>query len=320
MGTNVNLNLAKANKKDEFYTQRETVEHEIEAYLHHNPALFRNKTVLCPCDDPEWSSFTQYFVDNFTKLGLRRFISTSRAAHGTRGKILDYKNPSTPADWLHLEGDGDFRSPEITQLRDQADIVITNPPFSLFRDFMKWLFENPRLQFSIIGPLNSIGYRNIFPHILNNTLWLGATMHNGAYFSMPHHYVQPKGKDITKLGFARWLTNVEHDQQPAHMVLHTMEYNRKNNFRIASRPYAYHTYDNYDAIEVPFVSGIPSDYDGVMGIPFSFLDSYNPSQFRIVGTCIKNLDGGVHRKGQGRILTVDGIEVYRRLFIQRVGS
>jgi len=322
---NENLGNAKREKNDEFYTQYPDIEKEMNAYLEFNPDVFRNKTVLLPCDDPEWSNFTKYFAQRFQDLGLKKLISTSYAPNSKpkdipyqptlfeidspefdeektyeNGKIFTLTRDMTGDDainvddleWSYLEGDGDFRSEEITALRDEADIVITNPPFSLFRAILGWLV-NGKVEFSIIGNMNAITYKEVFPLIKENELWLGATG-NGTdmVFRVPAGYeVRESDRDkaarlgyigeYTRLGNSCWFSNIDHGRRHRPLSLMTQEENLK--FNKAVKDVGYQKYDNYDAIEVPRTDSIPSDYDGVMGVPISFLDKYNPDQFEIVG-------------------------------------
>ena len=325
---NTNLKAAKAAKNDEFYTQYHDIELEMNAYIAFNPDVFRDKTVLLPCDDPEWSNFTRYFAANFSTLGLRRLISTGYAPDSkkikegytaslfemespqfdptkmqTHGKIYILDHDVTgdgridieDLQWKYLEGDGDFRSEEVTRLRDEADIIITNPPFSLFREFLAWIMEAGK-KFAVIGNMNAITYKEVFPLIKDNKVWLGATGNgNDMVFGVPEGAkVDEKDKakaaklgyvgNYTRLGNSCWFTSLEHGRRHAFLPLMTMadnlRYSKHKELRGKS---AYDHYDNYDAIEVPFTDAIPSDYDGVMGVPISFLNKYCPEQFEILG-------------------------------------
>ena len=303
MATNTNLHGAKRAKKDEYYTQWDDIEKEMTAYLGYNPDVFRNKTILLPCDDPEWSNFTAFFALHFHDFGIKRLISTScapAASTSARGKVLvlDRANGTVNTkNWHYLRGDGDFRSAEVTQLRNAADMVITNPPFSLFREFLVWLIEGD-VAFSIIANSNAITYKEVFPLIKDNRLWLGATGNsNDMVFRVPAGakvrdsdrekaarlgYPSTPDALYTRLGNSCWFTNIQHGRRNEPLSLRTMADNLRFNKRIAGNPQAYTTYDNFDAIEVPATAGIPSDYMGVMGVPISFLDKYNPDQFEIV--------------------------------------
>lgn len=352
---NENLTNAKAAKNDEFYTQLPDIEKEMSAYLEYNPDVFRGKTVLLPCDDPEWSNFTKYFLMNFTALGLKKLISTAYAPDrkpvhlqttlfesdspkydpsktSSKGKIFTVSRDTITHDrldledleWQYMEGDGDFRSDEVSCLRDEADIVITNPPFSLFREFLAWIVEAGR-QFAIIGNMNAITYKEVFPLIKDNRTWLGATG-NGTdmVFGVPPGVpIKDSDKekaarlgykgDYTRLGNSCWFTNIEHGRRHRSLKLMTMEENlRYSRHQIIQEADDYSKYDNYDAIEVPFTDAIPSDYEGVMGVPISFLDKYNPDQFEIVG-----LDRYVSNNPRpGHRFHIGGRETYARILIK----
>ncbi len=320
---NTNLANAKTAKNDEFYTQYADIQKEINAYLDYDPNVFRGKTVLLPCDDPEWSNFTKFFAQNFELLGLNKLISTSYAPESkkykmpyqptlfetsqpyfdndkskTHGKIFVLERDVTgdnrinidDLQWQYLEGDGDFRSKEIRKLRDEADIIVTNPPFSLFREFIAWLMETEKL-FVIIGNMNAVTYKEIFPLIKNNKMWLGNGFQNGnAYFrvEVPRgsyaEGVFDESTNLVKFRNCCWFTNIEHGRRHQPLQLMTMAENFKHSKHkeIRGRKDYIH-YENYDAIEVPFTDAIPSDYDGAMGLPKSFLDKYCPEQFEIIG-------------------------------------
>jgi len=326
MANNI-LSNAKTAKNDEFYTQFNDIQKEINAYLDFDPNLFRGKTVLLPCDDPEWSNFTKYFAQNFKRFGLRKLISTSYATDSKKykadyqpslfevnspqyeyskttkyGKIFILTHDSTndgkidinDIEWNYLEGDGDFKSEEVKKLRDEADFIITNPPFSLFREFLNWIIEANK-KFVIIGNMNAITYKEVFPLIKENKLWLGATG-NGSdmVFGVPKgSEVDQKDKekaaklgyvgDYTRLGNSCWYTNIDHGRRHNPLSLMTMEDNIKYSRHKEIKGNSYQKYDNYDAIEIPFTDSIPSDYKGMMGVPISFLDKYDPEQFEIIG-------------------------------------
>ena len=289
MAGNVNLVAARAAKKDEFYTQWNDIENEMQAYLEYDPDVFRGKAVLLPCDDPEWSNFTKYFTERFEQLGLKKLISTSYAVDGGNGKVFVLEGENEPQ-WGYLAGDGDFRSDEVTKLRDAADIVVTNPPFSLFREFLAWLIEGD-VKYSIIGNMNAITYKEVFPLVKENKLWYGPSISSGNLeFRVPDSYqltsacqrVDEQGNKFVYVNGIRWFTNIEHGRCNEPLVLMTMDDNLIYGSKRV-REAAYPHYDNYDAIEVPETKGIPSDYDGIMGVPISFLDKYNPEQFEILG-------------------------------------
>ena len=320
---NTNLANAKNAKNDEFYTQYADIQKEINAYLDYNPNVFRDKTVLLPCDDPEWSNFTKFFAQNFELLGLKKLISTSFAPESkkykagymptlfetesplfdqvktqTHGKIftLDHDTNANgridinDLEWHYLEGDGDFRSKEIRQLRDEADIIVTNPPFSLFREFVAWIMDAGK-QFVIIGNMNAITYKEIFPLIMNNIIWLGNGFQNGnAYFRVVNEREYADGVYDAETGLVKfrnccWFTNIDHGRRHQPMKLMTMAENFKHSkHKELKELKEYIRYDNYDAIEVPFTDAIPDDYSGIMGVPTSFLDKYCPEQFEILGS------------------------------------
>lgn len=325
---NESLSKAKEAKNDEFYTQYQDIEKEISAYLEYNPDVFRGKTVLLPCDDPEWSNFTKYFAQNFEKFGLKRLVSTSYAPESKRYKygyqptLFETEAPHFDADkskthgkifildhdvtgdgkinvedlqWQYLEGDGDFRSKEICKLRDEADFIITNPPFSLFREFLAWIVEAKK-HFVIIGNMNAITYKEVIPLIKEDELWLGATgFVTDMVFGVPEGTIVKESDKLkaerlgyvgnyTRLGNSCWFTNLDHGRRHQPLALMTMadnlKFSRHKEIRGKS---AYIHYENYDAIEVPFTDAIPNDYEGIMGVPVSFLDKYCPEQFEIIG-------------------------------------
>ena len=312
---------AKSSKNDEFYTQYKDIEKELNAYLEYNPETFKNKTILLPCDDPEWSNFTRYFAQNFEKLGLKKLISTSYASDKkivkfgqislfemnspkfdetktkSHGKIFtltkDVNNSGKididDLDWDYLDGDGDFRSDEVKKLRDEADVIVTNPPFSLFREFFSWIMEADK-QFLIIGNINCLTYKEVFAKIKINKAWLGNGMGRWiSGFIVPDGYELygteariENGKRIVATNNCLWLTNIEHGRRHQPLELMTMQDNIKFSKHKDINGYEYQKYENYDAIEVPHTDSIPSNYDGVIGVPITFLDKYNPEQFEIV--------------------------------------
>lgn len=304
--TSRQLTKAKNNKNDEFYTQYNDIEKEMQSYLDHNPNIFKNKTILLPCDDPERSNFTKYFAQNFHHLQLKKLISTSIATQNAQGKIFTLTKDHNVHDfidtthfkWQYLQGDGDFRSDEIKVLRDEADIIITNPPFSLFREFLAWIIKADK-NFAIIGNMNAITYKDVFPLIQSNQLWLGATINSGdREFQIPKNYpltaagirIDDKGNQYVRVKGVRWFTNIEHGKRHQPLPLNTMANNLQSHKQINNKN-AYQKYDNYNAIEVPKTAAIPSDYQGVMGVPISFLDKYNPEQFKILGMDFYVKDG-----------------------------
>ena len=306
---NRNLNAAKRAKKDEFYTQLPDIERELRHYWPH----FRGKTVLCNCDDPYESNFFKYFALRFNQLGLRRLLCTCYNGSPVRGTELllhfdgEADEPKRQAYMVDihavpdLNGDGavdltdvrlllqndrntlsllqtgDFRSPECVALLQEADIVVTNPPFSLFREYVSQLMDYGK-RFLIIGPQNAITYKEIFPLIKDNKIWLGYGFNAGnAYFKVPDNKqtyaagVYDEEKKLVKFRNCHWYTNLEIPKRHDELDLFCRY-----------SPEDYPKYDNYDAIEVSKTANIPYDYDGVMGVPITFLDKYNPEQFEIV--------------------------------------
>jgi len=329
---NTNLVAAKAAKNDEYYTQWADIEREMNAYLEYDPDVFRDKVILLPCDDPEWSNFAKFFALHFMDFGLRKLISTSFAPDSNPAKInyqptlfetnapqfdevkthangkkfvLEGKDINADGviniddlQWEYLEGDGDFRGPEVTALRDEADMVITNPPFSLFKQFVPWAVEAGK-QVSVVGSSNATTYVEVFPLIKENRLWKGATANNtDMVFGVPKGtpvkeddrlkaerlgYPSDAEHDYTRLGYASWFTNIEHGRRHEPLQLMTMDENIRFSKYKEVRGVGYQHYYNFkQAIEVPKVAAIPSDYDGPMGVPITFLDKYNPDQFEII--------------------------------------
>ena len=323
MASNSTLGTAKAAKNDEFYTQLPDIEHEMQAYVDYDPDVFRDKTILMPCDDPEWSNFTRYFALNFQLFGIRKLISTSyapdakAAKYGVQPPLFpeDEQDPKFDRDkwqthgrifvldrdtngdnrididdlrWEYLDGDGDFRSHEITQLRNEADFIITTPPFSLFREFLKWIIDGGK-QFSVIGNMNAITYKEVFPLLKDNKIWLGNGFTAGnAFFATPNAQKYGEGvlqdDGLVKFRNCCWFTNIElgkrHEPLPLMTMADNLKFSRHKDLRGRKE---YQHYDNYDAIEVPYTDAIPSDYTGAMGVPISFLDKYCPEQFKITG-------------------------------------
>ena len=314
---NKNLSAAKNAKNDEFYTQYADIQKEVSAYLEYNPDVFRGKTVLCPCDDPEWSNFTKFFAQNFDTFGLKKLISTSYAYDSKNPKpdfdwqptLFEAENPNydaakspkngkiftltdqeePPRDldklkWNYLEGDGDFRSDEVKKLRDEADIIVTNPPFSLFREFIPWLTEADK-KFVIIGNKNAVIYREVFPLIKENKMWSGKTeWAGGLWFETTSKVDVDKvvnGVNMKNVP-SIWFTNIDHGRRHDPLILKTVDRNIKYSKHKEILGIGYHHYDNFDAIDVPYTDAIPSDYDGIMGVPISFLDKYCPEQFEII--------------------------------------
>lgn len=355
-----NLSKAKSGKNDEFYTQFHDIEKEISAYLEYDQNVFRGKTVLLPCDDPEWSNFTKFFAQNFERFGLKKLISTSYAVESknykshyqptlfevndpqydesktringkiftlTRDKSGDGKIDVNDLEWTYLKGDGDFRSDEIKKLRDESDIIITNPPFSLFKEFLAWIIEANK-QFMIIGNINVITYKEVFPLIKENKVWLGTGMGRWiSGFLVPDTYelfgteaaIDNNGNRIVATNNCLWLTNIDHGKRHQPLSLMTIEDNLRFNKKLKGIA-SYNRYENYDAIEVPFTDAIPSDFKEVMGVPITFLDKYNPEQFEILWTTDRGGDGMLehiklpHTRYDAPV--VNGKGLYKRIFIK----
>lgn len=342
MAGNKSLKRAQANKEDEFYTQISDVEKELKHYTNH----FKGKHVFCNCDDPEESSFWRYFALNFKRLGLSRLTSTHYMENGQSYRLDIYKDVPEDAKnkptFLTLEGssidlplgyitdleeDGDFRSDESIAILNECDIVVTNPPFSLFREFIAQLFEYQK-EFLIIGNQNAITYKEIFGYLQRNQMWLGANYGDMA-FKVPAHYeprktrfwIDETGQKWRSMGNICWFTNLDFTQRHEDLILYR-SYNSED----------YPTYYNYDAIEVSKVVDIPSDFDGKMGVPITFLNKYNPEQFEIIGLANDKrvidkafvqgketyLDEG-HKRFVGMVLEKNGElkATYARIIIKR---
>ena len=339
MAGNKNLNSTKTARKDEFYTQLTDIEKEMRYYRKH----FKDKTVLCNCDDPFESNFFKYFVLNFNRLGLKKLIATCYTGSPIANKQLSifdilgeseetqnkpYKAVVTTVydktgdggvdmldvaelfksgenELTELKGDGDFRSPECLELLDESDIVVTNPPFSLFKEYVAVLVEHKK-SYIIIGNMNAIKYKEIFPLFMNNEMWLGASIHSGdRAFFVPDDYPlkaagcgidEATGRKYIRVKGVRWFTNLDIKQRHEEMIL-VRRYD----------PEANPKYDNYDAIDVSSANDIPGDYAGLMGVPISFLDKYNPEQFDLLGISdLPNTMPGIE------ILGEDWIAAYRK--------
>ena len=291
-----NLDRAKRAKNDEFYTLYSDVAKELAHYQQH----FKGKIVYCNCDNPEWSAFWRYFHIKFSAMGLKKLIATYKGAptykmEYTGGNDIDVTvGLRTP-----LKDDGDFRSQECLDILKVADIVVTNPPFSLFREYVAQLMEYGK-KFIIIGSKNAITYKDFFPLLKDNKVWIG--------YNNVNNFQQPDGS-FKKFGNIGWFTNLGIKKRHEKIVL-----------RKIYTPEEYPTYDNYEAINVNKTVEIPSDYDGVMGVPISFLDKYNPNQFEIVGWSRHNdlnMDGGYWKKGTCNDALIGGKLVYRRILIRK---
>lgn len=328
---NTNLANAKTGKNDEFYTQYSDIQKEINAYLEYDPNVFRGKTVLLPCDDPEWSNFTKFFAQNFEAFGMKKLISTSYAVESKKIKdwqptLFETDSPYYDADksrtngkifildedingdgcfnindlqWSYLEGDGDFRSDEVKALRDEADIIVTNPPFSLFREFIAWIMEAEK-QFVIIGHQNAVSYKEVFPLIKDNKIWLGIGFKGGAtHFISNYKDIATAGNHIEgmiRVSGVVWFTNIDHGRRHEEIPLMTKEDNILYSKHKEIKGKGYLHYVNYDAIDVPYSDAIPIDYDGIMGVPITFLDKYCPDQFEILGITDRGNEYGIKTK------------------------
>ena len=309
---------AKKAKKDEFYTQLVDIENELKHYREH----FRGKTVLCNCDDPRVSNFFHYFSYNFEHLGLKKLITT---CYKNQERDLFSQHNSERAIWLeytgdhngnrvpdpeeiginYLQGDGDFRSPECIELLKQADIVVTNPPFSLFREYVAQLIEYGK-KFIIIGHQNAIKYKEIFPLIKDNKLWLGYGFKGGAgHFISNYEDTATAGdhrEGMIRVSGVNWFTNLKTPKQDEELILYK-----------TYSPEDYPTYDTYDAINVDKTSDIPLDYWGIMGVLITFLDKYNPEQFEIVGEFNNGSDSELDLAKP----IINGVQKYSRIAIRR---
>ncbi len=301
MSANSNLRAAARAKKDEFYTQLSDIENELRHYRQH----FRDKVVYCNCDDPTVSNFYRFFHLNFEFLGLKKLITTCYknqqrdifSQHNVEQAIgIEYAGDEPQV--FHLKGDGDFRSQECIEILEQADVVVTNPPFSLFRKYVAQLIEYDK-HFLIIGNMNALTYKEIFPLIQSNQIWMG--VYRGVM-----NFVTPENK-ISKMGNARWYTNLDYPQRHEDLILYK-RYSQEE----------YPKYDNYDAINVSKTDEIPEDYAGAMGVPISFLDKHNPGQFELLGimnTGEENIGIRYPNTPHGRPI-INGKEIYLRVLIR----
>lgn len=349
---NRGLGAAKVAKKDEFYTQYIDIQKEVEAYLESNLNTFRNKVVYCNCDDPFESNFFKFFAANFNRLGLKKLITTSYDGSPIAGEqlnLVEYEGRNdkrikpkaialeieevsdvngdgavgiedvelflkqNPHSRTSLEEGGDFRSAECVEILKQADIVVTNPPFSLFKEYVAQLAEHKK-KFLIIGNTNSITYLEIFPLIKANEIWLGCTNFNvGMFFEVPdnwerfHHIDESTGKKMARVSTSCWFTNLDHGRRHEPLSLMTMEDNLKFSKNLKGKS-AYDKYENLDAIEVGTYKEIPSNYDGIMGVPVTFLNKYNPDQFEIIGN---SDDSSMMQELGASVLGREFIDAYR---------
>ena len=330
---NKDLKQAKKAKADEFYTQLTDIEKEMKHYKSH----FKGKTVFCNCDDPYWSDFFYFFVAKFNELGLKKLITTHYVDNGislfadimpekpyslniTKApqNLLALERPAMVTHIIeenggrnYLKGDGDFRSSESVEMLKEADIVVTNPPFSLFREYVAQLFEHDK-KFIIIGNINAVTYKEVFQLIKENKIWLGQSIHSGdREFRVPDSYplqaagyrVDENGTKYIRVKGVRWYTNLDYPQRHEDLILYK-KYTEKE----------FPKYDNYDAIEVSKTADIPKDYDGVIGVPVTFLDKFNPDQFEILGMDDHRL---VFPQWRGRGPDLNGKPLYRRIIIKK---
>ena len=325
---NENLHSAKKEKKDEFYTQRSDIEKELKHYQHH----FKDKVVYCNCDDPRVSNFFHYFSYNFEKLGLKKLITT---CYKSQNMDLFSQNNSEQAIYLeytgdknqnnfpdpneievkYLNGDGDFRSKECVELLKQADIVVTNPPFSLFREYVEQLVKYNK-KFLIIGSQNAITYKEIFTLIKENKIWL-ENKNGDMEFKVPAYYEEREtryrqdetGQKWRSMGNICWFTNLDYEERHENLILYQ-----------TYKAEEYPKYDNYDAINVNKVTDIPMDYAGYMGVPITFLDKYNPEQFEIISSNDIRMSDNIPFKEHGLIKdkdgTINGRATYVRIVIK----
>ena len=319
------FDIAKREKNDEFYTQFEDIEKELIYYK----KQFKDKVIYCNCDNPHESNFFKYFIENFNDLGIKKLIATNYKSQyipvAYKAEIVEVKNTDkvfeNPKNKLTtLKGDGDFRSDECIELLKVADIVVTNPPFSLFREYVAQLMEYKK-KFLIIGNINALTYKEIFPLIKENKIWFGKnTSVSKMEFRIPDYYpiltknyrIDPlSGDRFIRANGIRWFTNLEVSKRHENLTLYK-KYN----------PDEYPKYDNYDAIEVSKVAEIPYDYEGAMGVPITFIDKYNPEQFEILDAIGRySMITGPTAETQGKYLTnVNGKSKFARIIIRRIGE
>lgn len=329
-GSNKYMSKARDSKSDEFYTILTDIEKELRHYKKH----FKNKTVFCNCDDPRVSNFFHYFSYNFEQLGLKKLITTcyknqnmdwftdnksEKAIYLEYTGDKDQNNVPDPTEIgiNHLNGDGDFRSQECIELLKQSDIVVTNPPFSLFREYVGQLMKYNK-KFLIIGTWNAVSYKEIFPLIKDNKIWIGINSNrNFSGFIVPKHYtlhgtearIDENGNRIVKSNQNCWFTNLDVEKRHEELILYK-KYNKTE----------FPTYDNYNAIEVSKTKDIPVDYTGLMGVPITFMDKYNPEQFEIVWTTDRGGDGMLEKYKKKHVRfdapVVKGVGLYKRILIK----
>lgn len=318
MRNNSGMHRAQNNEKDEFYTKLCTIEEEI---VHYKEFL-KGRHIYCNCDNPAKSNFWRFFREHFFEYGLMSLTSTFYG-NGAAKTTLTVKDGMIVEETVPLRGDGDYNSEECREILKDADIVITNPPFSKTREFISVMYEFKK-DFIILGNQNVLTYKNVYPHVLDNTLRYGISIRSGdTEFEIPPSYdlegnsVSREGRKFARVTAVRWLTNLNHGFLPQKLNLHDTKWNLENNRQLIKRLNAkygnteYPVYDNYPAREIPFTNAIPSDCEGIMGVPISFFDKFNPSQFTIVG-CRKGLDG--------KDLRINGKPEYFRFLIRKKES
>lgn len=333
------LDRARNSKNDEFFTLLEDIEKELNVYLAYNPELLRGKVVLCPCDDYKKSNFCNYFKQNFTRLGLLKLIVTSfnpNADHNDcslfenkeKGKIYvktqDYESVE------NLEYDGDFRSKEVSKLRDEADFIFTNPPFSLLKDFFSWVMRG-NVHFAFLGNLNAVTYKETFPYFLRNECWVGKTNINyGMYFIVDDNFIFPEnykfkrqinGHRVHRVASICWFTNIDYEDRHKVLPTKSLSWNLNNSTLKNILEKGYQKFDNYDAINIGYVDSIPNDFKGVMGVPITFIHRYNPNQFEIVNPNIvkkgRTNDNIIISPGSDG-WHINGKRLYARIFIRSI--
>ena len=300
------LHAAKRRRRDEFFTQLTDIEEEMQHYERH----FAGKVVYCNCDDPRTSNFVKYFFANFARLGLTRLLAS--CYKDQQRDLFSQHEPTENATWMEycgnqvtvrsFIGNGDFRNLESVELLRQADIVVTNPPFSLVREFLPQLLQHGK-EFLVIGNMNAITYEEVFPFVERGAIWYGVS--RPTEFGFPSHYprsgnntrIDPDGNRLVSLNFGRWFTNLEHGKRPEPLALHKLYTSEE-----------YPRYDDFDAINVDRVEDIPLDWTGLMGVPITFFDQYNPEQFEIVGATFKFAGYTAP--------TIGGKRLYKRLIVR----
>lgn len=315
MRTNEKMLNAQASKKDEFYTMYDTVSNELVYYW----PFLHGKRVYCNCDRPDASNIWKYLKDNFIKIGLKSLVSTFYGK-GSYGTEITMRNGILKEKVFPLKGDGDYRSEECMEILKNSDVAVTNPPFSLAGEYVSIMYKCGR-DFIVLGNQNIMTFRDVYPHVLDHTLHLGISIRKGdVEFEIPLSYKTTgktrtrDGRKFVRVTGIRWFTSFDHGYYPKEIPLHTKKWNIENNTTLTKmlvKKYgsaSYPEYDNYPAIEVPYTKAIPSDYEGIAGVPISFFDKYNPSQFEIVG----------FRKGlDGKDLSIKGKNTYFRFLIKK---